>query len=110
MYISHSELVYIYIYCIYICIYAVFAMSFCCFQFDVLYILVPQEYFCHLDHQGRRMDMHERPELYFGSYEYIATADYCKVGIWASFHKYLKHFVNGITNYDEVFPILVYHM
>ena len=23
--------------------------------------------------------MYERPELCFGSYEYIATADYCKV-------------------------------
>jgi len=39
---------------------------------------VPAEYFCHLDHQGRRVDMYERPELCFGSYEYIATADYCK--------------------------------
>jgi len=39
---------------------------------------VPQEYFCHLDHQGRRVDMYERPELCFGSYEYIATTDYCK--------------------------------
>ena len=42
-------------------------------------VLVPQEYFCHLDHQGRRVDMYERPELCFGSYEFIATADYCKV-------------------------------
>ena len=41
--------------------------------------LVPQEYFCHLDHQGRRVDMYERPELSFGSYEFVATADYCKV-------------------------------
>jgi len=39
---------------------------------------VPQEYFCHLDHQGRRVDMYERPELCFGSYEFIATTDYCK--------------------------------
>lgn len=43
--------------------------------------LVPQEYFCHLDHQGRRVDIYERPELCFGSYEFVATTDYCKVGI-----------------------------
>lgn len=41
---------------------------------------VPQDYFCHLDHQGRRVDMFERPELCFGSYEFIATVDYCKSG------------------------------
>ena len=42
---------------------------------------VPQDYFCHLDHQGRRVDMYERPELCFGSYEFIATIDYCKVSL-----------------------------
>ena len=69
-----------------------------CLYLHVLNVLVPQEYFCHLDHQGRRMDVHERPELYFGSYEYIATADYCKVGICVSILIYLKHLVNGITD------------
>ncbi|XP_065058870.1 protein transport protein Sec24C-like [Rhopilema esculentum] len=39
---------------------------------------VPQEYFCHLDHQGRRVDVYERAELCFGSYEFVATTDYCK--------------------------------
>eukprot|EP00794_Sanderia_malayensis_P007299 gene7299-8115_t len=39
---------------------------------------VPQEYFCHLDHQGRRVDIYERPELCFGSCEFVATTDYCK--------------------------------
>ncbi|XP_073691718.1 protein transport protein Sec24D isoform X2 [Garra rufa] len=39
---------------------------------------VPVQYFQHLDHMGRRMDMYERPELSLGSYEYIATLDYCK--------------------------------
>jgi len=39
---------------------------------------VPQEYFCHLDHQGRRVDLYERAELCFGSYEFVATTDYCK--------------------------------
>lgn len=39
---------------------------------------VPVQYFQHLDHMGRRMDMYERPELSLGSYEFIATLDYCK--------------------------------
>lgn len=39
---------------------------------------VPVQYFQHLDHMGRRMDLYERPELSLGSYEFIATMDYCK--------------------------------
>ncbi|XP_048364978.1 protein transport protein Sec24D [Sphaerodactylus townsendi] len=39
---------------------------------------VPPFYFQHLDHIGRRIDHYERPELSLGSYEYIATLDYCK--------------------------------
>ncbi|XP_062991447.1 protein transport protein Sec24D [Elgaria multicarinata webbii] len=39
---------------------------------------VPPFYFQHLDHVGRRIDHYERPELSLGSYEYIATLDYCK--------------------------------
>ncbi|KAJ8416421.1 hypothetical protein AAFF_G00357090 [Aldrovandia affinis] len=39
---------------------------------------VPAFYFQHLDHMGRRVDMYERPELSLGSYEYIATLDYCR--------------------------------
>ncbi|XP_046852645.1 protein transport protein Sec24D-like isoform X2 [Xenia sp. Carnegie-2017] len=39
---------------------------------------VPQEYFSHLDHQGLRVDMYQRPELCLGSYEFLATTDYCK--------------------------------
>ncbi|XP_076144579.1 protein transport protein Sec24D [Alosa pseudoharengus] len=39
---------------------------------------VPAFYFQHLDHMGRRMDTYERPELSLGSYEFIATLDYCK--------------------------------
>uniref|UniRef100_A0A673GGL5 Protein transport protein Sec24D-like n=1 Tax=Sinocyclocheilus rhinocerous TaxID=307959 RepID=A0A673GGL5_9TELE len=39
---------------------------------------VPVQYFQHLDHTGRRMDLYERPELSLGSYEFIATLDYCK--------------------------------
>jgi len=34
---------------------------------------------------GRRMDMYERPELSLGSYEFIATLDYCKVSIFITF-------------------------
>ncbi|XP_074619307.1 protein transport protein Sec24C-like isoform X2 [Acropora palmata] len=39
---------------------------------------VPAEYFCHLDHHGLRLDTYERPELHLGSYEFVATKDYCK--------------------------------
>jgi hypothetical protein len=40
---------------------------------------VPNEYFNHLDHSGRRMDWYQRPELCLGSYEILATKQYCKV-------------------------------
>lgn len=39
---------------------------------------VPQEYFQHLDHTGQRVDKFERPELILGSYEFMATRDYCR--------------------------------
>uniref|UniRef100_A0A3Q3IZ79 SEC24 homolog D, COPII coat complex component n=1 Tax=Monopterus albus TaxID=43700 RepID=A0A3Q3IZ79_MONAL len=39
---------------------------------------VPVFYFQHLDHMGRRVDLYERPELSLGSYEFVATLDYCK--------------------------------
>ncbi|XP_076277472.1 COPII coat complex component secretory 24CD isoform X2 [Lasioglossum baleicum] len=39
---------------------------------------VPEEYFQHLDHTGQRMDRYERPELMLGTYEYLATKEYCK--------------------------------
>ncbi|XP_065891062.1 protein transport protein Sec24D-like isoform X2 [Dysidea avara] len=52
-----------------------FYCPFCQFSSEV-----PQEFFCHLDHQGRRTDIMERPELLFGSVEYVATKDYCKEG------------------------------
>ncbi|XP_059468717.1 protein transport protein Sec24C isoform X2 [Neocloeon triangulifer] len=39
---------------------------------------VPAEYFQHLDHTGQRVDRLERPELSLGTYEYVATADYCR--------------------------------
>jgi protein transport protein SEC24 len=42
-------------------------------------ILVPTEYFNHLDHSGRRVDWYQRPELCLGSYEILATKQYCKV-------------------------------
>lgn len=41
--------------------------------------LVPPHYFQHLDHTGRRVDYYDRPELSLGSYEFLATVDYCKV-------------------------------
>ncbi|XP_056324942.1 protein transport protein Sec24C isoform X3 [Danio aesculapii] len=39
---------------------------------------VPSHYFQHLDHTGKRVDCYERPELSMGSYEFMATVDYCK--------------------------------
>uniref|UniRef100_A0A3B4AWB8 SEC24 homolog C, COPII coat complex component n=1 Tax=Periophthalmus magnuspinnatus TaxID=409849 RepID=A0A3B4AWB8_9GOBI len=39
---------------------------------------VPQHYFQHLDHTGKRVDCYDRPELSLGSYEFLATVDYCK--------------------------------
>jgi hypothetical protein len=43
------------------------------------FISVPNEYFNHLDHNGRRLDFYQRPELCLGSYEILATKQYCKV-------------------------------
>lgn len=45
------------------------------------FLLVPSEYFAHLDHTGRRVDCYDRAELCLGSYEFVATKDYCKVSI-----------------------------
>ncbi|BFZ03064.1 hypothetical protein BsWGS_06104 [Bradybaena similaris] len=42
---------------------------------------VPNEYFAHLDHTGRRVDCYSRAELCLGSYEFVATKDYCKNGV-----------------------------
>uniref|UniRef100_A0AC34QJP2 Protein transport protein Sec24C n=1 Tax=Panagrolaimus sp. JU765 TaxID=591449 RepID=A0AC34QJP2_9BILA len=42
---------------------------------------VDEMYFAHLDHTGRRTDIQHRPELCFGSYEFVATKLYCKNGI-----------------------------
>ncbi|XP_057335503.1 protein transport protein Sec24C [Microplitis mediator] len=56
-----------------------FQCSFCKATTDV-----PQEYFQHLDHTGQRMDRFERPELMLGTYEYLATKDYCRNNIFPS--------------------------
>ncbi|EKX31688.1 secretory protein Sec24A [Guillardia theta CCMP2712] len=37
---------------------------------------VPADYYCSLDSSGKRRDHAERPELNFGSVEYVAPADY----------------------------------
>ena len=50
---------------------------------------VPSEYFAHLDHTGRRTDCYNRAELCLGSYEYVATKDYCKVKTSEAFAYYL---------------------
>nr|XP_015203238.1 PREDICTED: protein transport protein Sec24C isoform X2 [Lepisosteus oculatus] len=39
---------------------------------------VPPQYFQHLDHTGKRVDCYDRPELSMGTYEFLATVDYCK--------------------------------
>ena len=39
---------------------------------------VSQTYFAHLDHTGQRLDKYERPELYLGTYEFKATAEFCR--------------------------------
>ena len=45
----------------------------------LLICIVPAEYFSYLDHTGRRTDIAQHPELCYGSFEYIANKDYCKV-------------------------------
>jgi protein transport protein SEC24 len=35
---------------------------------------VPDSYFCNLDMMGRRMDLESRPELLYGTCEFVATA------------------------------------
>lgn len=37
---------------------------------------VPSDYFCPLDHEGRRRDLAERPELAQGTVEYVAPTEY----------------------------------
>lgn len=54
------------------------------FQFSLnifSFFSVPNEYFAHLDHTGRRVDCFSRPELCLGSYEFVVTKDYCKVSL-----------------------------
>lgn len=45
----------------------------------IFMLTVPQDYFEHLDHTGQRMDRFERPELMLGTYEFVATKEYCRV-------------------------------
>ena len=55
------------------------------------FVSVPGEYFCHLDHQGLRLDTYDRPELHLGSYEFVATKDYCKVIIYLVYDDHCWH-------------------
>ena len=57
----------------------------CCF------VSVPPEYFAHLDHTGRRVDAYDRPELCLGSYEFVATTDYCRVSVHTQFSQAFKY-------------------
>ena len=45
-----------------------FICSLCQFASDV-----PNSYFCNLDMAGRRMDLETRPELMYGTCEYVPT-------------------------------------
>lgn len=45
----------------------------------IISVLVHPDYYQHLDHTGQRVDKHERPELLLGTYEFLATKDYCRV-------------------------------
>lgn len=51
----------------------------------MLTFAVHPDYYQHLDHTGQRVDRHERPELLLGSYEFLATKDYCRVGLFVDF-------------------------
>lgn len=37
---------------------------------------VPDDYYCQLDHTGRRSDVNERPELLFGAVDFVASKEY----------------------------------
>lgn len=51
------------------------------FQYTLLFFSqqTPHNYFDHVDHMNQRVDKYRRPELCRGSYEYLATKDYCRV-------------------------------
>lgn len=39
---------------------------------------VPQHYVCQLDQYGQRMDKNDRPELRYGTYEFLVRDNYMK--------------------------------
>jgi protein transport protein SEC24 len=41
------------------------------------YVIVPQDYFCNLDLSGKRSDLAQRPELRYGTIDFVASQDYC---------------------------------
>lgn len=53
------------------------------FHSPTLLLAVPTEYFQHLDHAGQRVDKYERPELVLGTYEFVATKEYCRVRVFS---------------------------
>lgn len=60
--------------------------------FNVGGFLVEDGYFAHLDPSGRRSDIQHRPEQFLGSYDFIATKPYCKVGGIPFFE--ITHYLN----------------
>ena len=55
-----------------------------------------------MDHTGRRMDIMQRPELLYGTVEYAATKDYCKVRIFLDIIRLLS----GYSFRREYYQIL----
>lgn len=83
------------------------------------YFAVPTEYFQHLDHAGQRVDKYERPELVLGTYEFVATKEYCRVSmnnftlqkIWTFLKKsilFLSIRIIGQPSHQHSFSSLMY--
>lgn len=75
----------------------------------IVIFLVEDTYFAHLDHSGRRTDYQNRPELFLGSYEYIATDKYCKVifSFCFTYVFYLPNFQNGKKPKEPAFIFML---
>lgn len=64
-------------------------------QLNLISLAVPSEYFQHLDHAGQRVDKYERPELVLGTYEFVATKEYCRVSRCEKSRKFGSKIINN---------------